>query len=109
MAAGISLWSKHSGHGAVNISNTAIKLLEASPDPVAVLEAYAERVAPSSYSGSRANVMQPRADAIRELLDHESAEVAAAAKEVCEKLAKWIECERVREQREDEEHEQRFE
>lgn len=109
VAAGISLWSTDGDQGAVSISDCAVKLLEASPDPEAVLEAYAERVTPRSWSGSRGNVMQPRADVIGGLVKHESARIAAAAKAESEKLAKRIERERVREQREDEESEQRFE
>jgi len=109
VAAGISLWSKDGDQGAVTMSESAIRLLEASPEPEAVLEAFAERVTPSSWSGSRSNVMQPRADAIAVLVEHESEEIAVAAKSVSAKLVKWIEHERVREQREDEEREQRFE
>lgn len=109
IAAGIRLWSKDGDQGTVTMSESAIRLLEAAPEPEAVLEAFAECVTPSSWSDSRANVMQPRADAIGKLVEHESAEIAAAARLVSEKLAKWIEREKVREQREDEESEQRFE
>ena len=107
VAAGISLWS--TDEGAVTMSEPAIRLLEASPEPEAVLEAFAERVTPSSWSGSRSNAMQPRADAIGMLVEHASEEIAVAAKSVSAKLVTLIEYERVREQREDEEHEQRFE
>lgn len=109
VASGISLWSKDGDQGAVTMSESAIRLLEASPEPEAVLESFAERVTPSSWSGSRANVMQPRADAIGGLIEHESAKIAMAAKSVSAKLVKWIEREKVREKREDEEREQRFE
>lgn len=109
VAPGISLWSKDGGQGAVTMSESAIRLLEASPEPGAVLEAFAECVTPSSWSGSRANVMQPRADAIGRLVEHDSADIAAAAKSVYAKLVKLIEREKADEQREDEEREQRFE
>ena len=110
IAAGISLWSANGDEeGVVTISKSAIRFLEASPEPEAVLEAFADRVTPSSWSGSRANVMQPRADAIGELVEHECLEISQAAKSVSAKLAKLIESEREREQREDEEREQRFE
>lgn len=110
IAAGISLWSKDEDQGGeVTISKSAIKLLEASPKSEAVLEEFAERVTPSAWSGSRANVMQPRADAIGGLVEHERPEIAQAAKAVFARLAKSIEYQRAREQREDEEREQRFE
>ena len=110
IAAGVSLWSASDDErGVVTIMESAIRFLEASPEPEAVLKVFAERVTPSSWSGSRMNVMQPRADAIGRLVDHERPEISQAAKSVSAKLAKLIESEREHEQREDEEREQRFE
>ncbi|MDK9556088.1 hypothetical protein QQF73_00525 [Marinobacter sp. M216] len=110
IAAGISLWSTNGDEGGVvTILDSAIRFLEASPEPEAILEAFAERITPSSWSGSRANVMQPRADAIGELVEHERPEISQAAKSVSSQLAKLIESVREREQRADEEREQRFE
>lgn len=109
VAAGITLWSNDGGQSAISISELAIKLLEASSEPEAVLEAFAERAVPSSWSGSRTNAMQPRVDAIARLVEHENAEISMAANLVSEKLFSWIEREKVREQREDENREQRFE
>lgn len=107
IASGINLWGE--GEEGLTMSESALRLLEAAPEPEVILEEYAERVAPSSWSGSRANVMQPRAEAIKKLIGHERAEIAAAARTVSSKLVDWIEHQRVREQREDMEHEQRFE
>jgi hypothetical protein len=109
VAAGISLWPEDGDPGAVTMSESAVRLLEASPEPEAVLEAFAERVTPSSWSGSRANVMQPRADAIGRLVKHERAEIAEAAKSISARLVKWIDREKLRERQEDEGREQRFE
>lgn len=109
VAAGITLWSKGGEQNVTILENAAIALLEASPEPRPVLESFAERVTPSSWSGSLANVMQPRADVIGELIKHERGDIAEAARLVYAKLVKWIEQEKVREQRKDEEREQRFE
>ncbi|RYC42892.1 hypothetical protein [Pectobacterium zantedeschiae] len=109
VASGISLWSKDGDVGTVTLSESAISILEASPEPEAVLESFAERVTPSSWSDSRVNIMQSRADAIGRLIRHERAEISEAANSVSAKLVKWIECEKVSEQRENEEREQRFE
>jgi hypothetical protein len=109
IAAGISLWAKDGDQRTVTLSESAIRLLEASPEPGAVLEAFADRVAPSTWSGSRVAVMQSRADTIGGLLEHESVDIAAAAKSVSAKLEECIEREKVREQREAEESEQKFE
>ncbi|MCU8071657.1 hypothetical protein [Shewanella sp. SM32] len=105
VAAGISLWEQDGNKGAVIMSESALRLLEASPKPETVLEAFAERVT----SGSRANAMQPGADAIKKLVEHERSDIAAAAKTLSANLVQLIERQKEREQREDMEHEQRFE
>lgn len=110
IAAGVVLWSTTDDQrGVVTISETAIRLLEASPEPEAILKTFAERVTPSSWSGSRAGVMQTRADAIGRLVEHGRPEISQAAKTIASDLDKLIESQREREQREDEEREQRFE
>jgi hypothetical protein len=109
VASGMHLWSSDEDLGPFAISESGIRLLESSPEPEAVLEAFADRVAPSSWSGSRANLMQRRADAIGRLVEHENMKISAAAKTVGATLCEWIERERMREQREDQEREQRFE
>ncbi|MNC77829.1 hypothetical protein D3C75_1298930 [compost metagenome] len=53
--------------------------------------------------------MQPRADAIKKLVQHERADIATAAQLVSARLTEWIKDEKEREQREDIDHEQRFE
>jgi hypothetical protein len=109
IASGIVLWQRNEDQNSAVISDTAIQFLEASPNPEAVLAIYAERVEPSSWSGSRANIMQPRADAISGLVGHGSAKIADAAKVVSQELATLIERQRVRERHQDEEREQKFE
>ncbi|WP_170329781.1 hypothetical protein [Ruegeria arenilitoris] len=110
VASGIRLWEKSDGNGdGSSITSSAVEFLEAAPEPGQVLHAYADRVTPSSWSGSRADVMQPRADAIAELTKHEREEIAQAAKSVSDRLAMEIERERVRDRQRDEEREQRFE
>lgn len=109
VAEGICLWSNDGEQGAVTMSASAIRLLEAAPEPASVLEVFAERVTPSSCSGSLAAAMQARADAIGMLVGHVSEEIAVAAKSVSAKLTARIEHEKVREQQRDEEREQRFE
>lgn len=107
---GIGLWEKgDSNRDGASIKSSAIEFLKTAPKPEKVLHAYADRVTPSSRSGSRAKVMQPRANAIEELTRHERTEIAAAAKTTSARLSREIERERLREQREDEEREQRFE
>ncbi|WP_429154006.1 hypothetical protein [Aeromonas media] len=105
----ISLWEPCEEAERMQMSESALRLLEASSDPVVVLETFAERVTPSSWSGSRAKVMQSRAEAIRKLVEHERADISTTAQTVSENLVQLIERQKEREQREDMEHEQRFE
>lgn len=110
VASGIRLWERSDGNrDGSSITSSAVEFLEAAPEPEPVLHAYADRVTPSSWSGSRADVMQPRADAIAELTQHEREEIAQAAKSVSVRLVMEIERERVRDRQRDEEREQRFE
>ena len=109
ITASINLWEKDDEIEGLRISELALKLLESSPDPAIVLEIFAERVTPSSYSGSRAEVMQSREKAIRKLVEHERADISTAAQRVSVNLIQLIERQKERELREDMEHEQRFE
>lgn len=109
IAASIHLWEKDDEIEGLRMSELALRLLESSPDPAIVLEIFAERVTPSSWSGSRAELMQSREKAIRKLVEHERADISTAAQTVSVNLIQLIECQKEREQREDMEHEQRFE
>lgn len=109
VAGGVNLWSKNSEQSALTLHETALELLEASPEPLAVLESFAERITPSSWTGSLANIMQARSRILSSLIKHERTDIAEAAKVVCEKMIQWVERQKEREQREDSEREQRFE
>lgn len=109
VASGVNLWSKNVEQSALTIHETALKLLEASPEPLAVLESFAERITPSSWTGSLANIMQARSRTLSTLIKHERTDIAEATKVVCEKMMQWVERQKEREQREDSEREQRFE
>lgn len=109
VASGINLWSKDGEQSPICLQDDALRFLEASPEPRAVLEIFAENVAPSLWSGSRANVMQPRVEAIGQLVTHERADISKSARAVYEKLTNWVEKEKERERLEDEALEQRFE
>lgn len=63
----------------------------------------------SGWSGSEADTMQPRANAIKALLSYPDAAIAKAAETVVFETTKWIERIRQREQQRDEEREQKFE
>lgn len=109
IAASINLWEKDDEIEGLRMSELALRLLGSSPDPAIVLEIFAERVTPSSWSGSRAKVMESRAEAIHKLVEHERADISTAAQTISANLVQLIERQKEREQREDMEHEQRFE
>lgn len=110
VASGIILWEKEDNNRDSNsIKASAIEFLEAAPEPEKVLHAYADRVTPSSWSGSPADGMQPRIDAIAVLAQHERRGISDAAKLVLDRLGKEIERKRLDDKHGDEEREQRFE
>jgi hypothetical protein len=109
IAGGVTLWSKKGEEGVLTLHEAAIELLEASPAPLAVLESFAKRITPSSWTGSLANIMQARSRAIDTLSKHERPDIAETAKIVCGKMSQWVERQKEREQRDDSEREQRFE
>lgn len=110
VASGIGLWEKRDNNtDDIVLKASAVQFLEAAPEPEKVLDAYADRVTPSSWSGNRGDAMQPRADAIAHLIKHERREISDAAKRVSNRLTKEIERARQRDKQYDEEREQRFE
>lgn len=110
IAAGICLWwGSDEDEESALMTEAAIKLLEAAPDPVAVLKVYADRLSPTSWSGSRASVMQRRADAIKGLSQHQNADIAKAAKAIYTKMDDWVKEIRIEEQRENKKWAQKFE
>ncbi|MEQ5184716.1 hypothetical protein [Providencia rettgeri] len=109
VATGINLWVKDEATSITILSEMATKLLELAPEPKVVLEAFAECTTPSCWSGSLANIMQSKADAISQLITHDRTDISIAAKSVNEKLTHRIENERSHERKDAEEREQRFE
>jgi len=109
VGANIELWVKESDDGKTELSTTAVKFLEASPHPEAVATAFARKLEPMSWSGSRADIMQDRTTAFQVLVGHSNPGIAKAAGDAVREITKRIDAERRREQRSDEEREQRFE
>jgi hypothetical protein len=90
-------------------SEQAMQFLEASPNPLDVLAAYADRLSPMSWSGSRADIIERRLGAFHTLASHDNREIVDAASNIIEQTIPRIEAEREREKQRDEEREQRFE
>lgn len=109
IAYGLNHWESDKDSKVISVSRMALQFLEAAPDPESILEAFAAHVEPGSYWGSRAEAMQPRADAIANLIHHDRPDIASVAERVYGELLEEIESRRKREQQSDEASEQRFE
>lgn len=110
VGASISLWKSNGEDKPISLSDQALKFLEAAPNPRAVLNGYASRLEPrSGWSGSLADTMQPRADAIEALTKSANPDIARAAEAIFIEVTKWIESVRQREKQRNEEREQTFE
>lgn len=103
-------WATDKDDKTVSLSGDAYKFLEAAPDVEAVLKGYASHISPrGGWSGSQADEMQSRADAIAALAGSNNRAIARAAEAVLADVVKWIDQVRRRERTRDEDREQRFE
>ena len=90
----------------------ALAIIESTQDPFEVLQVLSCSVRPNGWSGSRANIIANRRHAFETLLEHDRSDIRAAAKLQLDRIERWEEQERQREQAYDEqrrENEQRFE
>lgn len=109
VAASIQQWAVRKNGEPAELSEAALKFVEAAPDPYAVVSAFAMKIEPRVSSGDRSGVMHDRLNAINALSNHPRNDISAAAILVVKEASGWIEAERRRESRRDEEREQRFE
>lgn len=84
-------------------------LLEAALDKQGIVNSMFSGVQPTSWSGSRANIMEIRAKALSELLEHALPEVRDLAARKLEHVEQVLRQEREREAAEHNQREQRFE
>jgi hypothetical protein len=91
------------------ISAQALGFLNAAPRPEEVVEAYLEYLAPMSWSGSRADIMESRLKSIETLIDHPAPEVRHSIVRLAPGIRARIARIRQAEQEEERERDQRFE
>jgi len=109
VAASINHWVEDDTNSQIELSVQAIKFLEAAPNPEDILRAYADKIEPMSWSGSRADIMARRLGALETFMAHPNENVASAARIVVAEASRRICAEREWERRRDEEREQTFE
>jgi hypothetical protein len=109
LANGLSVFNPSGDSDRVRLADGCTQFVEASPNPIDVLNGYAEQITPNGWSGSRADIMEQNTNALRALLEHEDQAIHDAARQVIARARTWISAERQRERNEDEAKEQSFE
>jgi hypothetical protein len=79
----------------------ALRIIELSPDRVAVLDELGRRIYPHVWSGSLAEILEGRRALFQTLMSHPDATVVAWARARGESLVREIEGERLRDRRVD--------
>lgn len=90
-------------------SPAAEKIISAAPDPISVLNVFADRFSPMGWSGSRAEIMATRLPLINALQQHSRPAVVAWANAHGSIFAADVERERASEARRDRSRDERFE
>jgi hypothetical protein len=109
MASVISLFRRSDDKAPLQWTDAALRLLEKAPDRVAALKQMVRRFSPTSWSGSRAAIIEARARLLNELDAHPDATVVSYAAAQKIRLAKEVEEERRRETERDKAADERFE
>ena len=102
-------FEKEPNGGGVVLSKQARTTIEAAQEPSTVLGILCSSVCPSSWSGSRADIIAERRQAFGTLLKHERPDIRAAAETQIAEIKSREEQERRYEQERDRQREQRFE
>ncbi|EGR2722793.1 hypothetical protein DUG83_15060 [Vibrio parahaemolyticus] len=107
LASSITPYEKNGEH--LKLTDLAKALVNESPEPLLVIEAFERAAIPMSWSGSRASVIEQRAEIFEELLSHENPDVVESTKMILSKLEQRVERERADEELESRQSEERFE
>ena len=109
IASGLQLWVSTDSDKTVQLTDTAVRFLEASPVPEDILKVLASKVTPNSWSGSRADVMERRSAALKGLVQRPDTRIQVGTRQIVGEAMKWICLQRQIERREDVEQEHCFE
>ena len=106
IANGMKIWGEGDESQSASIEGSAIRFLEASPEPKKVMEAF---VSLNSWSGNRSDALQKKVDGIGRLKKHTQSNIAEAANLISKNLSMYIKSARMDEQALHIKQEQRFE
>jgi hypothetical protein len=98
-----------SGAEKVVLTAQALLLLQQAPDQAQVLSAYAKACSPSSWSGRRSEIVEPRRAALEGLREHPSLKARDQLEQLLVALSNEVERDRTYERQRDEESERTFE
>jgi hypothetical protein len=87
----------------------ALRLIEEAPEPVKVLEVLARRLEPTSWSGSRASILEQNATVLIPLITHKKKIIAKFAQECKARFDEAVARERASELKESRQTDERFE
>jgi hypothetical protein len=80
IALAVSAFVKNPETKRLEFNSLILRLIEQAPDIAALLESISGTLIPMSWSGSRADVLEERALALRQLFEHARAEVSSWAR-----------------------------
>lgn len=107
LASSITPYEKNGEH--FKLTNLAKELVSKSSEPWLVIEAYGRAAIPMSWGGSRASIIEQRAEMFEELLFHENPDVVESTQKILIKLETRVKREKVDEDLESRQSEERFE
>lgn len=107
LASSITPYEKNGEH--FKLTSLAKALINKSSEPWLVIEAFERAAIPMSWSGSRASIIEQRAEMFEELLSHENPDVVESTKTILSKLEKTAGRERADEELKSRRSEERFE
>ena len=93
----------------VVLSEQSRRIIDVAQEPSVVLRNLCSSVRPISWSGSQADIIAHRRQALETLLEHDRPDIRAAAATHIVEIRRWEEQERRHEQDRDRQREQRFE
>ena len=107
LASSVTPYEKNGEH--LILTNLAKALVNKSPEPWLVIEAFERAAIPMSWIGSRASIIEQRAEMFEELLSHENSDVVESTKMTLSRLKKRVEQEKADEELKSRQSEERFE
>lgn len=109
MAGVIPPFMSQSGEQSLEWTPVARALLDKAPNRIALLEVYAQRIRPLSWSGSLAATTESRLPLLQQLFDHADPAVAAFARAEESRLRREVDQQRRQETKQDSTTDERFE